>query len=518
MLLGTSRLRQLRPMKIDRHAFNRHGRLLLYAAGFAVIGLIVLFITHAAQSGVSAEVESGALSGTAAQLSDTVASGGKAVRFGSTPGTVAAPTSLHGFTGGDSIALRWGAIDAQYGPAKYHVYRDKMEIVVLDAATAPKWRYEEPATGYIDKSVTPGSTYTYKVMAELNGQYSAFTAPVTLTHPANTTPVPTVITSSSGLSGIDSYLASAAETIKTWYPKIADLIVAGAYAVPNTINLTIDTRSTCPGGWTQATTIYLCEQTARSTTFDSSILAYTSTHILQQYPVALSELTFQGLSSWAGDLATGYIQPMPSKTAYYDDGFGPASYFISWVMRTYNVQNLPRVMNVSAHNVGKQGSLTIEQLAGRSIGSLWSEMTGRHVTNIELLSGNAGYCAQTNAGRYATGTQIVTQVCNQVPAQQLLFQGGDTEAEGGLIRFPAANLCMVADSATAGSAIRLGACDFNNARARWVPTADNGLQSAGTLLCLRPLGGGVGPSLYLELANCARTSVSPNQLWYLPPD
>ena len=94
MLINPSRLRQLRPIKLDKGAFNRHGRLLLYGVGFAVIGLIVLLITHAAQGGVSAEVENGTLSGTALQLIDSGASGGKGIRFGNTPGTVAAPTSL----------------------------------------------------------------------------------------------------------------------------------------------------------------------------------------------------------------------------------------------------------------------------------------------------------------------------------------------------------------------------------------------------------------------------------------
>lgn len=361
---------RLKLKRVDQKEFTRHGRLWLYAVGFAVIGAAIVLLTRAAPTAIATEPENGTASGLAQQFIDGNASGGKAIRFGGQQDAGMKPTLLRGYTGGDSIAIRWRAIDSQYGPAKYRVYRNNVQIAIIDAATAPQRRYEQPGTSYIDKAVSPGVSYTYNVLADANGKLSPFSDGITLTHPQSTTPVPTINVTLNGATGLSTYVANAADYLKTWYPKAVDSMVRGGYTVPTTLTINIDTASgaDCAGYVVLGTsTINVCQSYAAGNQDDMSLFTHEMTHVIQAYTApALSPLTLEGLASWFSDNTTGYIQPLPPETEDYESGYGYGSYFISWLMNTYNLPNLPRVMNVSAHNVGKQAGETIQQMTNKS--------------------------------------------------------------------------------------------------------------------------------------------------------
>lgn len=124
------------------------------------------------------------------------------------------------------------------------------------------------------------------------------------------------------------------------------------------------------------------------------------------------------------------------------------------------------------------------------------------------------YCAQPNAGVSVVGARLVTQVCNGTEMQKMVYIKSDTK-DGGMIRFKTMYLCM-AEAGTADlSQVKLAKCDTNSNAMRWIPQEDNGFKNAESGRCLRPLGGGFGPSLYLEVTNCSATSASPNQSWNL---
>jgi hypothetical protein len=71
---------------------------------FTVLGSFMLPQSRAATDSISSEPESGTISDGAAKITDSTASGGSAVKFGSNAAPVT-PTGLLAFTGGDSVAL-----------------------------------------------------------------------------------------------------------------------------------------------------------------------------------------------------------------------------------------------------------------------------------------------------------------------------------------------------------------------------------------------------------------------------
>ena len=513
--------------KFYRRIARRKITILAWVAGFAVVSILILTAVRAATFTASSEAESGQIGGSAALTNDTGASGGKAVAFGAIDNDMT-PTNLRGYTGGNSIALRWRAPSITYGTVKYHVYRDNVRIATVDAATATPWKYEQPGTSYVDKNVTAGAAYTYKVVAESGNKTSGFTSDLRLTHPTVTSAVPTVTVQRNGLSGLDTYAANATETLKVWYPKAVDMIVGGAYNTPTNITVNVVSSSSVEcatyryAGWVTGGSVFnVCYNYVQSEPNDMSLVVHEVTHIIQNL-VGGSHMTIEGTASWVSDRSTGYIQPKPTWPAIYDNGYGIGSYFFSWLATTYNQPNIVRDINIAVHNQTATDYAVIKQKTGKSIGSLFSEAAGYYTTSPGHLVNVAGPCLDVTNGSITDGTILSVRACKSQTEwtdiyQQTIYASKTATANaGGILYLSSADKCLrTQNNSTAYAAyVVIGACD-SSAIATWVPTG-GALKNAASGYCLQPEAGSVADGTRLLVGSCDDLSSVLTRRWTVP--
>jgi len=160
---------------------------ILATAVILSIGMILIYLSHAATPFVSGEAEQGALSGNAKIVTDATASNGGAVAFSTTPGCTGNPTAPGSFTTTGtvkpSIVMSWTAGKPAAGCtlAGYKFWR-ATGTTAPDTSAAP---YASPTgTTYENTLVKQGTTYTYTIVTydkaghQSSGVTKTVTAPV----------------------------------------------------------------------------------------------------------------------------------------------------------------------------------------------------------------------------------------------------------------------------------------------------------------------------------------------------
>ena len=487
--------------------YERRRVVLVGVLVFAVVGTALLIMSLAATN-LSIEAEDSTRSGKASVVSDAGASGGKALHFGSTVVSGIAPTNLRAFVGGDSIALRWKAVDQQLAPVKYHVFRDGTEVSAITVASAPVHMYESPGTLYIDTNVAAGQEYKYKVQAELqDGGLSALSAEVSAVHTSEVA-TPTISHVANGVAGMDSYFAIADDTIKTWYPKMANLLTKGGqFSVPRTVIVNIVPGSACGVADTESdgesAKLNICEQYARDHPEDIAMIIHEFTHGIQSFNgEPTSKMLQEGTASWASDQAMGHEQSPPADTETFDDGYSPASYFFSWIAEKYNKPDLVPDMFVARRNQSIDGVTVIKQQTGKDVGQLWTEMTGRTVSSLGRLENGGGMCVDI----YGADTKGAAKVgpCHPTIYEAIVYIQDPTNSAQGLLKNSTIYKCLT----VIGNAVGVGDCSFSNSNALW-KVANNSVSLANGGTCLDSENGGLVDSL-LIIASC---NGSTSQTW-----
>ncbi len=405
-----------------------------------------------------------------------------------------APSNLKAYTGGRDVALLWDALSAQ--TASYNVYRDG---VVIGSAPPMTGRFAGEA-GFTDAKVTDGQTYAYQVQAVASdGSLSGMSPAVSITHSSAGFPVPNVTVDSTEVPGIADYLAAGKAVAETWYPKIANAIAYPQYTpfTDFTIKAFADTptRECAGAGWVggEANVLYICGSWAVSNTHDMSIFVHESTHIMQNYHLGRAPGTVsEGIASWAGDLSVGNTQPLPPAGSTYLDGYGAASYFFGWISKTYGKPELVRDLNVLTHS-GNYTDEWYRTYTGRSLGQLWTEMTGTRTSSPGPLKNADGKCADLTLYDTDDGTPIELLGCYTTGAQEFVY--GAYGATGG--RLYLTGKCI---GTTADAKVVLSECNDSSAQ-RW--TFQNGtVVNAATNGCLQADGAQTSDGTPLVTATC----------------
>jgi hypothetical protein len=87
----------------------------------------------------------------------------------------------------------------------------------------------------------------------------------------------------------------------------------------------------------------------------------------------------EGIASWGGDWATGYVQPKPAADRLYTEGYGTAEYFFNWIATTYDKPTFARDINIVTR-AGTFDNAFFTQRTGKTLGALWTAMSGRKVS------------------------------------------------------------------------------------------------------------------------------------------
>ena len=428
-------------------------------------------------------------------------------------GGISAPSNIETIASGGNIAVRWNAVGSA---AKYKVYRNGSTVATLSVGGAAPYTFG--STVYYDTSVSTGRTYSYQVAAVTSaGMTSAKSSSVSVVAPATITQVPTVTTNNGGQRSLNAYLQNGSQMLKYWYPKIADRLVGRDHKVPSTINLVVSTAAGCNyAASTSGTTITICAAFANSSPNDMSMFTHEGTHIIQQYATSVPGGIVEGMASWAADWTTAYVQPLPAGTSYYDDGYAPTSYFLSWITRTYNLPNFVRDVNLAAYH-GTYADSIFTQKTGQSIGQLWTTMSGHRVSSPGELVGPNSKCSDLAWGDSTDGNTVQLLTCYGGWAQQYVYTTSSTNPDAGLIRFHYVGKCLVpaANGKTAGTRVVIGACDYNNISALWQPASNGSVVNTASQLCLAANGAIDGTPLQLD--TCQNPATNAYQNWRIPP-
>lgn len=360
---------------------------------------------------------------TAPYLVDGLRLGSEAVQPVPTPSA---------FVGGRDIALVWEPMPWSRTTARYQVMRNGSFVAALP--DNPNVRF--PNT-YVDEDVVPGRTYTYRVLAvDSNGKYSSASAPVTVTHPSDGAPVPSVTIDSSkitlGMPNRDMTLAAfekGKRFLETWYPKAVQLLALPGHQPPT--QLVIEGEPNCGGGWAwpREPTVHICDGSAS----DMGLYAHEATHVTQGYETEKMPGLGESVASWIGELSTGnptHRPPSPLMSYYDDYEFG--AYFYDWVSRAYDKPRFVRDLNQAAL-LGHFDGDWIAGYTGRTLGQLYGEMVGTGFSSPGALRNAAGLYAFPQDSDLTIGSSLY--MLSSTPTNNERFFQGQMRDGRGLLRW-----------------------------------------------------------------------------------
>lgn len=463
--MKNNKTRQQRVLHLHGKSQGRRAQLVVAGISVALAGMLLLHAGSAATYAVDSESESGTLAGNAVKLAGsgaTGASGGAAVKFDAAA-SLPAPYFARAVTGGNSIAVVWRASPST-AVTKYEVYRNDSLVATTTVGTGTTLTEKEART-YIDKNVTRGTSYTYKVRAlAANGAASSFTPAGTVTHPTSTTPIPTItFNTSAGGSEHTEFLNNYIKPyIETWFPKISDAIAYPDYTPHTTINIVGDPSITDAGDalW-QSDRIrfnpsWLTSnwQTGAETTF-----LHESTHLIGQRhnsdntPMWLRE----GLGEWPEHWLTLTRSYMPPPNATLAMGYADSAAALQLMRFKYD-QSIIRKLVQASRNGTYAPSIVSSATGGKTPEQVFAEMKALYLGPVGQLKHASGLCAEIPGAATANGTNLKLATCTSSGAQQWQRVYSYVEMEGGTANksiFRLANpgtadegKCAIADNAT----------------------------------------------------------------------
>jgi len=498
------------------------GSALIAAIAFAVIGYTVIQLTSAASFVNSSEVETGTIAGAASKVNDSSASNGQAVAFGNgTP----IPANVQAITGGNSIALLWDM--PRRNVKSVEVFRNDVKVANLTPGSGVI-AADKLATRYIDRAVSSGQTYNYKVRLTTAGNnVSSFSAAVSATQPAAsaTTPVPTVTIDASQASDLANYLNTYAKAeIETWYPKISDVLAYPSYTPINSMKLLMDTSNTGVANASYTSrTISVNPTWLRDNPADGAgMFIHESTHILQAYPPGsdTSGWATEGIADWPRDWLTRerFYIPTPNEVL---GGYHPGALVARWAEKQYS-PGFVRKLNIALHNGSYTASFIANLTGGRSATTLFNEAKAAQYGGTAAITSTGGKCIGIQSNSSSTAAKMQLETCNGASGQKWTTVYRDAGAHGGskktlhLVNSAVAPEGRCIDvygyAITDESTVDPYYCQWN-ANQEWVRQTDGSLLSPYSGKCLSTAGKSSADGAQIVIATCDGSAA---QRWTVP--
>ncbi|HET9958812.1 MAG TPA: basic secretory protein-like protein [Polyangiaceae bacterium] len=320
------------------------------------------------------------------------------------PLSSAGPANLKAFVGGNDIALTWNAYP-EFTVAYYRIFRDGREM----GRAWPRRTHAVAFAGFADPSVERGITYSYQVQAVgTAGETSPLSSSVSATHPTNGFPVPAILIDDSAAPQLRPLLNKGADALRTWYPKIADLIAVGGYTPSKFLTLRAmvnrypgedSSVNHCGGaGWADGGDVLkICDYMANDDEGDMGLFVHEATHILQNYHSGAPKAVDEGIATWAGDLSQGIVRSLDFRNLSYMNGYEYSAAFYGWI-QSHVSPSFVRNMNIRAHNAEfKYEWYKLE--TGQDVNQLWRAMTQVSLTMPFELRTFASLCAVPQDGK-----------------------------------------------------------------------------------------------------------------------
>jgi len=403
--------------RVSKYLQGSAGRAIAAALVFGMVGVLVLQLTSAETFVNSAESESGSISGAASKINDNTASNGQSVSFGA---AIPAPTNVQAITGGNSIALLWDM--PRFGVKSVEVYRNDAKVATIMPGHGTL-RAEKLGTRYIDKSVSGGQSYQYKVRLITQGNNtSAFSSIVSATQPnlGNTTPVPTVIIEASQASNLTNYLSTYAKSeVETWYPKISDAIAYPNYTPRNSITLLMDTSNADVATADYRTGIISVNPSwLRDNPEDGGgMFVHEATHIAQAYPANdPSGWIQEGIADWSRDWLTRERFYIPAPNAQLG-GYSEGGLVAQWTQTKYD-PGFIRKLNIAMHNNAYSAPFVANLTGGRSASQLFAEAKQANYGSTGTIVGINGKCIEVANNNPTTGGKLQLAPCSNSSGQK----------------------------------------------------------------------------------------------------
>lgn len=503
---------------------------MLIVAAFGLLGIIGLRASRADSFTVSSEAESGIVTGNAAKITDSHTSGSQAVKFGAAqmPRSIAAPYRFQAITGGNSIAVVWTASIGSSKIKNYEVYRNDAKIATVTPGTGVI-NAEIYGRTYIDKAVTAGTSYRYKVRAvAYDGSTSPFTATSTVTHPRDTTPLPTItFDTSKGGSDLLGYLQTTIKPhLETWYPKVSDAIAYPNYAPRSaiTINMSLTSgvaNASFATGLIQVNPTWLQANLADG----GGMFIHEATHVIQAYGNGdPSQWSTEGIADWTRDWFTMERSHIPAPNAQLSQKYSESGHMLEWAQTKYS-PGLVRKLNIELHKGSYTSSFFTNLTGGKSGEQLYDEVKQQYYGSSGEAKGIGNKCMDVVNNSIELGAKLQLFVCNNEPAQKwtAFYRNaglyGTARSVFDVVNYavtPSGRCLDVVSSGTAsGTKVHSWICNRGDAQA-WTRGANSSLLNPNSGKCLSTTpttGGGAEDGNRLIIADC---NGSANQRWTLP--
>lgn len=433
------------------------------------------------------------------------------------------PTDVRAFVGGKDIALLWNPA-AGTAPKQYKVYRNGN---LVGTVSPTNLNSSGTTQRFYDAAVTKGTTYQYQI-SSVNGagEESAPTAAISVTHPANPVPVPTITIPSNADAKVLPTLRTAKTLLETWYPKIVTTL-GNPTGTPTAFTLTSLAPSSANVGFTvgtNGTTLYVNSVWGA----DKSVVQPNDGFVHEAVHIAQAT-TFKRVPNWAQEGEADYVKYYVYGSAVtgvptgftYLAGYENFGYFVNWVSTTYNKPNFARDLHLMA--AGGWNPAFFKTQTGLSFGELWTAMGGKAAgTPTAMKNGASGFCADVVSSGESAGTPTQIYSCNGTPAQQWTFVPDSQTSSQGAIRTNngyafggGQQMCLdVKGSGTAnGTVVQMYTCNNSGAQ-KWVLQTNGSVKNVHSGKCLQPAGGSKTQKARLQISSCTGASV---QNWNVRP-
>lgn len=419
-------------------------------------------------------------------------------------------------TGGTDIAVLWEPIVWSSPTLRYDVYRDGQ---LVGTARPSIYALKPSSATYIDADVVANQTYSYEVQAVAsNGTRAARSAPVSITHSTEGTPVPAITVDDGGYPHTLPYLELGKRYLQTWYPKIANILAYPVYQPPSAITLRAvreipnNQVDECLGaGWVDipghGNVVFICAYDNLGSSDDVGLFVHEATHLMQGYSGAQLPAAGEGIASWAGNLATGLDNKLASPPlGSYFDNYEYGSYFFEWIARTYDKPSFIRDLHLVCRD-GTYSNAWLATYTGQTLGQMFGTMTETKYTSpgpLRLYTGQYAYPSDT---KLTAGSKIVLKGSPSNPGR---FFQGPISGTAGPLRWEK-NTCAVED---AQGFVVVQSCSSGSPTLWSYAPAVSSFRSETTGRCLQPQGGSLVSNTPLVTTPCVNAAT---QRWQRLP-
>jgi hypothetical protein len=448
------------------------------------------------------EAEGGTVDLGANIVNDPSASEGKAVMFGTVGNKPTTPSAIKVFAGGDSIAFHWGGSVSGSGPIKeYRIFRDGVQIDKVTPGHHVGFP-EKDGNGYIDKTAVVGQAYQYQVQAiSSTGVESSKSSIAPAALGADSTPVPTITYDTGGNADLEPFLRDVAVPfLKTWYPKVANLIAYPDYTPMGSFTIrldaNLDTLSYAASTNLSNGTISVSPAYVRGHQTDTAFLLREGVHVIQSQATEAGNNTPRWLLDGVADLySLDYVlhwrdidtlKPKADSTNYYTDA--GAAYFLNWLNNNYD-GSYARKITIDGHN--NAFAYTDLQIAdGRNIDELYAQMIGIPSHTGPFVSRDSKKCIDVAGGSITPRAKVQLYDCNNMIAQKITAWPN----KDGTVSLHVLGSCLDIEGAGVanGTQVWLWPCVRNGVAQEWHLLADGSIINPHSGRCLEIAGAGSG--------------------------